>query len=247
MFGNIEFLLQQISENDLVVDVGGGHTPIARANKVIDRLSYQDYIKAGRQKEGIGEEHFSESDWIVMDFNYAKPLPFEDKSVDFVFCSGTLEDLGNPFWLCSEINRIGKRGYIEIPSRFVESLKGFEASKPHNIYYAGYYHHRWLIELINNELVFTYKTPLLNLNIHAYFTIEEIKDYLAHLRKYWSLAIYWKDHFKFKENIIPNEVLGIEKELQEFKKRCLKELENEYTPNNQEVRYGIWGTYIINS
>jgi ubiquinone/menaquinone biosynthesis C-methylase UbiE len=63
-------------------------------------------------------------------------LPFEDKSVDFLICSHTLEDLRDPIRVCREINRVAKAGYIEVPSRAMETIFGLEHRG-----YPGYYHH----------------------------------------------------------------------------------------------------------
>ena len=44
--------------------------------------------------------------------------PFEDKFFDFVYCSHVLEHVDDPVAAVIEIARIGKRGYIEVPSGF---------------------------------------------------------------------------------------------------------------------------------
>ncbi len=85
------------------------------------------------------------------------PFPFPDKYFDYILCSQTLEDLRDPIWVCSELVRIGKRGYIEVPSRRLEMTRGVES-----LGYAGHYHHRWLIEIKDNLLLFRFKTCLLN-------------------------------------------------------------------------------------
>ena len=239
MFGDIEYVLNKISENDFVVDLGGGPSPFVRANKVVDIMTYDTYLKSKKENDRT----VSESDWITMDFSYAEPLPFEDKSVDFVVCSHTLEDLNNPIWLCKEINRIAKRGYIEVPSRFAESMKNLEMTKPYCQIYAGYYHHKWFVELINNnELVFTHKNPIINLLPDAFFVTKEVEDYLD--IKNYNLAIYWENNFHFRENVVGNEVLGILDEFRDFKKRCLCELKN-HSFDPQIVTSGIWGTYMV--
>ncbi len=56
-----------------------------------------------------------------------EPYPFGDQEFDFVICSQTLEDVRDPIWVCSEINRIGKAGYIEVPSRLEEQSWGWMA------------------------------------------------------------------------------------------------------------------------
>lgn len=119
---NIKRILNNIKENDLVLDIGGWTRPLARADYVLDYNSYETRGKMGYI--GDGPERFNKDTWIVHDICSHKPFPFKDKQFDFVFCSHTLEDVKDPMWVCSEIIRIGKRGYIETPSRWIESKSG---------------------------------------------------------------------------------------------------------------------------
>jgi hypothetical protein len=59
--------------------------------------------------------------------------------------------------VCSELQRIAKAGYIEVPSRVVEQTKGIE-----NPRHAGYYHHRWLITGNQKRLEFRHKPHVLH-------------------------------------------------------------------------------------
>ena len=79
---------------------------------------------------------FTKDSWIVRDICAKEPFPFRDKELDFVVCSHTLEDIRDPLWVCSEIIRIGKAGYIEVPSRLWETCRGMEPG------IAGLSHHR---------------------------------------------------------------------------------------------------------
>jgi hypothetical protein len=182
-------ILSKINPQDFVVDIGGWFKPLKRANKVIDLLPYETRQIQNAIGDADENERFSINDWIVRDICDRTPFPFKDKEVDFVFCSHTLEDIRDPIWVCSEIVRIGKRGYIEIPSRALETTKGIEKWQ-----YAGFYHHRWLIERDNNgTLVFTHKTPAL------------LKYPKYHLNLYVSspvVGFFWEDSFNYKENII---------------------------------------------
>ena len=182
---NQEELFTKIKNSDFVVDIGGGAQPLRRANKVIDSLSYE--MRGSYGTIGDLPERFDKKDWIVRDLCEKTPLPFKDKEVDFVFCSHTLEDLRVPIWLCSEIVRIGKRGYIETPSRATESCRGVQ-----NYRYPGYYHHLWLIEYRNNELVFLHKSQLLNVDrLYLNITVSEP-----------IVGFFWEDSFNFREEII---------------------------------------------
>ncbi len=182
---NQEEVLARIKSSDFVVDIGGGAQPLRRADKVVDLLAYE---KRGRYG-AIGDmpERFGKKDWISRDLCERVPLPFKSKEVDFVFCSHVLEDVRDPIWLCLEIIRIGKRGYIEVPSRAAESCRGVESYR-----YPGYHHYRWLIEYRDNELLFLHKCQLLNIG----------RRYLNMIASDRMIGFFWEGSFRFREEII---------------------------------------------
>src|SRR4030043_967401 len=108
---NSEEILRRLKEKDIVLEVGGWFRPFKRANWVVDVMPYETRGKGG--VDGGVREYFSKQTWIQRDICSREPLPFKDKEIDFVICSHTLEDVRDPIFLCSEICRIGKRGYIE--------------------------------------------------------------------------------------------------------------------------------------
>jgi Methyltransferase domain len=195
-------ILSKIGPQDIVVDIGGWFKPLKRANKIIDILPYETRVTENAIGDADEEERYTRSDWIVRDLCDRAPFPFRDKEVDFVFCSQTLEDIRDPIWVCSEIVRIGKRGYIEIPSRALETTRGIEKWQ-----YTGFYHHRWLIERDGNgTLVFTAKTPAL------------LKYPRYHLNLSVSpsaVGFFWEGSFNFKENIIIDKK-DVFKDLEDF-------------------------------
>ena len=107
---------------------------------------------AGRDKEW-----FTKDTWIHRDICDRTPWPFSDEQFDFVICSHTLEDLRDPLWVCTGMIRVGKRGYIEMPSRAYESSLGIE--RPNQ---AGLSHHRWLIDICGNEISFLHKYHMIH-------------------------------------------------------------------------------------
>ncbi|MGB2621964.1 MAG: hypothetical protein WA857_16730 [Candidatus Acidiferrum sp.] len=159
-FENARRLLGTIPKDATVVDVGGGAAPFPRADYVIDAMPYGK-LGAGsdgniHQKLGI-EPRYSEERWIQTDLCDRRPWPIADKAFDFAICSHLLEDIRDPIWVCSELRRIAKAGYIESPSRVVEQSKGVE-----NPRHAGYYHHRWLIKRSPTGLEFRHKPHVLH-------------------------------------------------------------------------------------
>ena len=113
--GNLPRLIAEAEASARVLDVGGWHNPFAPATHVIDLGAY-----ASRQvKESLTPgraERFTEATWHIQDVCTA-PWPYPDKFFDFALCSHILEDVREPLVVCSELARVAKRGYIEVPSR----------------------------------------------------------------------------------------------------------------------------------
>ena len=176
MINDINEVLKWIGPNDRVLDVGGGAVVFPRANAVIDLLPY-DERQNTEQSKGMAEA-FTKRDWFVGDIcNSEVWQKIPDKAFDFVVCSHTLEDIRDPIYVCSQLIRVAKAGYIEVPSRFREGAKVHAPS-----IVSGWEHHRWVIDVIDGTVTFTVKHPFLN-----YF------DFLGHQRR--KDAIEWKNQF----------------------------------------------------
>src|ERR1700733_6220826 len=89
---------------------------------------------------------------------YRDPLPFGDKAFDFAYCRHVLEDLYNPFLLCTEMARVAMAGYIQTPSPLAEVCRGVDGNSPS---WRGYQHHRFLIWDRNGILCFLSKYPII--------------------------------------------------------------------------------------
>lgn len=210
---NTEKLPQYIKDKDKVLDVGGWHSPLNRANQIIDIMPYETRNKAGAVLTDVWpEERFTADTFLQMDICRTDPWPFADKQFDFALCSHTLEDLRDPIGVCRELVRVAKSGYIEVPSRLVESSRGIE--RP---FYCGYYHHRWLCEVEGTKIKFQFKPAM----IHAYRRF--------HFRKPWykrvnpelaAVGFFWQDSFQFEERIII-ERDEVQQDLVDFKHKFL--------------------------
>ena len=151
---NVAKVLERIGPDDVVLDIGGWARCFNRANYVMDSGPYEnhgtwyrDHFRLGPQ--GGDVEHFTADGWLQRDICHHDPFPFEDKSIDFCICSHTLEDVRDPVWVCSEMNRIAKRGYIEVPSPAFELTRDREPGVP-----VGLCHHRWIVDIRGNLVVF---------------------------------------------------------------------------------------------
>ena len=115
---------------------------------------------------------------------------------DFVICSHTLEDVNNPKISCEIINKIGKSGFISMPSKYSE-LINFENKSNCNLPYKGYHHHRWIYQIKNNKLI---GYPKMNFHDYVNFEIDHQKSYST------EICFLWEDNFDY-EFIAPYELL----------------------------------------
>ena len=145
---------RRLAPADIVLDVGGWAAPIERADWVIDLMPYETRGLYG--KSDPERERFSRETWIQRDMCDREPFPFADDSVDFVICSHTLEDIRDPVWVCHEMQRIARAGYIEVPSRLEEQSFGVHGD------WVGWSHHRWLVEIGEGRIEFAFKPGVLH-------------------------------------------------------------------------------------
>lgn len=195
-------IMAALNDSDIVLDIGGWAHPFNRAQYVMDSGPYatRGYYNRTFAKNnpfpplGGTVEYFTEQTWIQRDICEKTPFPFADKSVDLVICSHTLEDIRDPLWVCHEMIRIGKRGYIEVPSRIWETCRGHEPG------IAGLSHHRWLIDIdqARNNINFLPKFHV----IHNW-RCSLPKSVLSQLGEKASVQwLFWEGSFEYSETTI---------------------------------------------
>jgi len=197
---NSQRILERLESTDLVLDIGGWGHPFNRADYVLDLEPYETrgyYNRTFARNNPIPPiggvvEHFSRETWIQRDICDKTPYPFADKQFDFVTCSHTLEDVRDPLWVCAEMIRIGKAGYIEVPSRIWESCRGMEPG------IAGLSHHRWLIEIAGNSLRFLPK--LHRIHNWRYSLPKSVLHGLSETESVQWLV--WEDSFEYSEVVL---------------------------------------------
>jgi len=185
-----ERISQRLSDEDVVLDLGGWAKPFARADWVIDLMPYE--TRGQYRRSGSGDERFGPDTWIERDLCDREPLPFRDGEIDFAICSHTLEDIRDPLWVCAELNRVAKSGYIEVPSRLEEQ------SRHVNGPWVGWSHHRWLIDVEDPGIVFVAKPHLLHAGGHYSFP-EGFAEVLTLDERVQTL--FWEGGFSFSERI----------------------------------------------
>jgi hypothetical protein len=145
-----ERILERVGADDVVLDVGAWAAPFARADWVIDLMPYDTRGLYGEADPA--RERFDARSWIVRDICDREPFPFADDELDFAICSHTLEDVRDPVWVCAELQRVARAGYIEVPSRLEEQSYGVHGP------WVGWSHHRWLIDVGEAGLEFVFKS-----------------------------------------------------------------------------------------
>jgi hypothetical protein len=147
-------LLDTLGDTDKVLDIGGWADPFPRADWVLDMMPYETrglYARRGWvERDDEASERFTESTWIQRDICDREPFPFDDDELDFVICAHTLEDIRDPIWVCNEMARVAKAGYIEVPSLLEELSYGFRGPM------VGREHHRWLVEIAQEAAMVTF-------------------------------------------------------------------------------------------
>lgn len=103
-----------VHKDALVLEVGSGGNPYARANVLLDAY------------EVTRERHWAP---LISDrptvLGFVENLPFKDKSFDFVIASHVLEHSSDPAKFLNELQRVAKAGYIEVPDAFLERLNPY--------------------------------------------------------------------------------------------------------------------------
>jgi hypothetical protein len=187
-----ERILQRLSDDDLVLDVGGWAKPLARADWVIDLMPYETRGLYGEPPDPAAER-FGPETWVRRDVCDRRPWPFADDQFDFVVCSHTLEDVRDPVWVCSEVQRVGRAGYIEVPSRLEEQSYGIQGP------WVGWGHHHWLIDVDEAGIEFVFKHHVLHGRESDHFPAGFAKS-LGPEEKVQ--ALWWERRFGFRERVL---------------------------------------------
>jgi hypothetical protein len=179
-----------LEAGDLVLDVGGWAKPFPRADWVLDLMPYETRGAYGEPSRE--PERFSAQTWIERDICDREPWPFADGQFDFVICSHTLEDVRDPIWVCSELIRVARAGYVEVPSRLEEQAWGVAGD------WVGWSHHHWLCDVGDNEITFVLKPHV----IHArarYYLEAPLASVLEPQEKVSTL--FWQGGFSYSERV----------------------------------------------
>jgi len=129
-----EVMTWDIQPSDIVLDIGSGGWPFKRADHLADK--FPDGTTHRIESIKRDQRPFFEVD--------LQRLPFKNQEYDFVFCSHVLEHTDNPGQAIRELIRVGRRGYIEVPTRLSDVMFNFTRLPNH---------HRWHGLVLGNTLV----------------------------------------------------------------------------------------------
>ncbi len=130
--------------------------------------------------------------WVERDICDHEPWPFSDDQFDFAICSHVLEDVRDPVWVCHELNRVAKAGYIEVPSRLEEHSVWVNGN------WAGWSHHHWLIDMGEESIDFVFKPHSIN-GWPPYHLPAPFGTLLTEAERVQSL--WWEGGFTYRERI----------------------------------------------
>lgn len=169
-----------LPRNWIVLDVGSGDGPFPRADVLCDKYIFD----TDRMSNLVIDRPFVMGD--------ISALPFLDNSFDFVYCSHVLEHTNNPEIAMKELMRVGKRGYIELPSEFQEKIQSTVV-------------HKYYIRKEDDCLLFYHKEKdVFDDSMQKYFgDLINKKDktymsfYFKHYYDLFNLEYYWDKEIKF--------------------------------------------------
>lgn len=186
---HLDEILRRLSGDATLLDVGGWAAPIERADWVLDLLPYETRGLYGTSDPA--RERFGPDTWVRRDMCDREPWPFDDDQFDFVVCAQTLEDVRDPVFVCAEMARVARAGYLETPSWRAELMAGVNGP------WTGYSHHRWLVrcDQARAEAEFLFKFHTVNSDPYRL----PLHDLTEAERTEW---LWWEGSFTGRERIV---------------------------------------------
>ena len=155
-----------------VLDIGCGYGASKYATTICDILDLSD--------------HYKDKTFIKIN---EKKLPFKDKEFDFIIASHVVEHVEDISYFLNELARVGKKGYIEVPTKLEDNLV-FENKKAH-IWHL-------VFDDVLNKLNISKKIQY----IEPVLTVSTIKKFNDYFRESLVIELYWEESIEF--NIVEN-------------------------------------------
>jgi ubiquinone/menaquinone biosynthesis C-methylase UbiE len=111
-------------------------------------------------------------------------LPFKDKEFDYIIASHVVEHVEDISYFLNELSRVGKRGYIEVPTRLEDNLV-FENKNDH-IWHL-------VFDDVNNQINISKKQQY----FEPVLTVASIKKFNEYFRESLVIELSWEDSIQF--------------------------------------------------
>ncbi len=164
------FVEKNLSDNPAwkILDIGCGYNANKFANEICD---VQDL-----------SSHYPEKKFTRL---IEKKLPFEDKVFDFVIASHVMEHVEDVEFFIKELERISKKGYVELPTMLEDNLV-FENKKDH----------LWHMDFddVNLKLLISKKIQFME----PILTVSSIKKLNKVFRKSFIIELFWEDKIDYE-------------------------------------------------
>ena len=118
-------------------------------------------------------------------------MPFKDNEFDYIIASHVAEHVEDISFFFNELSRVGKKGYIEVPTRLEDNLV-FENKKDH-IWHL-------VFDDVNNQIKISKKQQY----FEPVLTVGSIKKFNEYFRESLVIELSWEDSIKFnidKDNL----------------------------------------------
>ena len=151
-----------------VLDIGCGYSANNYATTICDVQDISNFYK--------------DRNFVILENN---DLPFDDNHFDFVISSHVMEHVKDLEHFIKEIQRVSKKGYIELPTKLEDNLV-FENKKEH----------LWQMDFddVNHKLLISKKIQFLE-PVLTVSTIQKMREYF---RSSLILELFWENKIEYE-------------------------------------------------
>ena len=190
----IENLLSQ-KKDWKILDIGCGYSANNYATTICDVQDLSNFYK--------------NKNFVILK---NKDLPFNDNQFDFVISSHVMEHVKDLKYFIKEIERVSKRGYIELPAKLEDNLV-FENKKEH----------LWQMDFddVNHKLLISKKIQFLE----PVLTVSTIQKMRKYFKSSLVLELLWENKIEYEfieENQDRNDDLNLLTLLRKFISKKLR-------------------------
>ena len=163
----IENLLSQ-KKDWKILDIGCGYSANNYATTICDVQDLSNFYK--------------NKNFVILKNN---DLPFDDNQFDFVISSHVMEHVKDLKYFIKEIERVSKRGYIELPTKLEDNLV-FENKKEH----------LWQMDFddVNHKLLISKKIQFLE----PVLTVSTIQKMRKYFKSSLVLELLWENKIEYE-------------------------------------------------